>query len=74
VLLIGTPEPGLALDAARASMPKSRGSTGCPTKGRVIGEVLRDNRLKSDPIHPNAAGYRLIAERVAALLQKSGAI
>jgi lysophospholipase L1-like esterase len=27
--------------------------------------ILNDSSLRSDPIHPNSAGYRLIAERVA---------
>ena len=40
----------------------------------MVTEVLKDASLKSDPIHPNAQGYRVIAERVAGLLKKSGAI
>ena len=45
-----------------------------PYEKSVIGDVLKDTSLKSDPIHPNAKGYRVIAERVADLLKKSGAI
>jgi len=45
-----------------------------PYEGKVVGEILRDSGLKSDPIHPNALGYRLMAERIAALLKKSGAL
>ena len=45
-----------------------------PYEGDVITEVLKDARLKSDPIHPNAAGYHVIAERVAAALKKNGAL
>ena len=45
-----------------------------PYEGDVVTEVLKDARLRSDPIHPNAAGYRVIAERVAAALKKNGAL
>lgn len=73
VLLIGTPEPGLMV-----SPPAFYGAIaeelGVPYEGAVIGEVLKDASLKSDPIHPNARGYRLIAERLAAALRESGAI
>lgn len=73
VLLIGTPEPGLLV-----SPPAFYGAIaeelGVPYEGAVIGEVLKDASLKSDPIHPNARGYRLIAERLAATLRESGAI
>jgi lysophospholipase L1-like esterase len=31
----------------------------------VMKGILSDSKLKSDPIHPNGAGYRLIAERIA---------
>jgi lysophospholipase L1-like esterase len=73
VLLIGTPEPGFSVTppAFYAAVAKD---LRLPYEEAVIGEVLRDASLKSDPIHPNAQGYRLIAERVAAALRKSGAI
>ena len=45
-----------------------------PYEGGVVTEVLKDASLKSDPIHPNARGYRVIAERVAERLKKAGAI
>ena len=30
--------------------------------------------MKADPIHPNAQGYRAVAEAVAALLKRGGAL
>jgi lysophospholipase L1-like esterase len=73
VLLIGTPEPALVPSppAFYATLAKDMR---VPYEGDVITEVLKDTRLKSDPIHPNAAGYRLIAERIAARLKQAGAI
>jgi acyl-CoA thioesterase I len=73
VLLIGTPEPSLAPSppAFYAAVAKE---FRIPYESAAITEVLKDASLKSDPIHPNARGYRLIAERIAATLKKSGAI
>lgn len=36
----------------------------------VVGEVLSDDALKADAIHPNRAGYTRLADAAAALLQR----
>ena len=73
VLLIGTPEMGFTLTPPDfyAAIAKQ---FGLPYEGDVLTKIFRDGSLKADQIHPNALGYRLMAERVAELLRKSGAI
>lgn len=73
VVLIGTPEPGLTVTAAGfyADIAKE---FHIPYEGSVVGKILRDPSLKSDAIHPNAKGYRLMAERVYELVRKAGAV
>jgi lysophospholipase L1-like esterase len=73
VFLIGTPEPGFTVSppAVYAGIAKEYR---LPYEQSIIGEVLKDRTLKSDPIHPNAQGYKLIAERLAVSLKASGAI
>jgi len=73
VLLIGTPEPGFSVTPPPfyAAIAKE---FRLPYEEGAIGEVLKDNALKSDPIHPNARGYRVIAERLAETLKQAGAI
>jgi acyl-CoA thioesterase I len=73
VLLIGTPEPGFSVSPPPfyAGIAKD---FGLPYEETVMSEVLKDAALKSDPIHPNARGYRVIAERLAERLKHSGAI
>jgi lysophospholipase L1-like esterase len=73
VFLIGTPEPAL-LPSPPAFYGTVAKEFGIPYEGDVITQVLKDTSLKSDPIHPNARGYRVIAERVAERLRKAGAI
>jgi lysophospholipase L1-like esterase len=72
VVLLSVPRPGLLLKAAgfyREVAKRYR----VPLENKVLTEILRDDSLKSDLIHPNAAGYRRLAEAVAALLQGNGA-
>jgi acyl-CoA hydrolase len=46
--------------------------SGTPLIDEVLAGVLSDDALKSDPIHPNAAGYRRVAEGIHQALQKQG--
>jgi len=73
VVLIGVPEPRL-FGGAPDFYARVAEEMQLPLEDEVFNEVLKDNRLKSDPIHANAAGYRVVAERLAELLRESGAL
>ena len=73
VLLIGAPEPGFTVSPPAFYAGIAKQFT-LPYEDAAIGEVLRDSSLKSDAVHPNARGYRVIAERLAERLKASGAI
>jgi acyl-CoA thioesterase I len=73
VVLIGVPAPGLVLSTARF-YKKIAEDTGVPLEGSLLVDILGDSKLKADPIHPNGEGYRLLAQGIAALLRKTGAL
>lgn len=74
VLLLGVPRPGLfGLESAPFYFELAERME-LPLEADIIPRVLSDNRLKSDPIHPNADGYRLIAEAIHKRLRESGAL
>jgi lysophospholipase L1-like esterase len=73
VVLIGTPEPGFSLTPA-AFYGEIAKEMRIPYEGEVLTKILRDSTLKADQVHPNAQGYRLMAERVYELLKKAGAV
>ena len=67
--------PGFSLSVSPEPMYKDIAKEfKIPLEEKTLSDILADNSLKSDYIHPNAAGYRRLAEAVAALLKKSGAI
>ena len=73
VVLIAVPKPGLfpAPPDFYAGIAKE---FGLPYEDAALKAILRDNELKSDLAHPNARGYAKLAEAIAALLKKNGAL
>ena len=73
VVLIGVPKPGLLPSAAGFYEDIAR-EFKLPYESAALRKILTDNSLKSDLVHPNSAGYARLAEAVAALLKKAGAV
>jgi len=73
VVLLGVPQFGLLFRPPDLYADLAR-QLQLPYDGESLAEIERDPTLKSDPIHPNAAGYRKLAERVYTLLHAAGAV
>lgn len=73
VVLIGVPARGLFIDTAEVYYAVAE-ETGVPLEDEVLAEVISEQSLKSDRVHPNAAGYRELARAVHALLAAAGAV
>ncbi|WP_296891744.1 arylesterase [Thiobacillus sp.] len=73
VVLIGVPEPKL-FGGAPDFYARVAKDMKLPLEEEAFNDVLKDNRLKSDPIHANAAGYRVVAERLDEFLKEAGAL
>ena len=73
VLLVAVPALGITLKPPNLYQELAR-EFSIPLEGKALAHILGKSSLKSDYIHPNAAGYRLLAEALAELLKKSGAL
>ncbi len=73
VVLIGVPRPGL-MPSTAAIYGEIATEMKIPYDNSTLVKILTDNELKSDLVHPNAKGYAKMADGLAALLKKSGAI
>lgn len=73
VILLGVPKPGLFLNDAKlySNISENTDITYIPN---LIAEILSDASMKSDPVHPNKAGYRKMALALATTLRDSGAL
>lgn len=73
VVLISVPEPGLFLNPSPIYQRLAEDNH-IPVENDILASILANNTLKSDYIHPNSRGYRLLAEKIAHLLRQAGAI
>lgn len=74
LVLVGVPEPKILSLHAEPVYAELAQQYGLPIENEVLADVLGDRDLKSDQIHANEKGYRLVAEKIAALLKKAGAV
>ena len=73
VVLIAVPKP--ALFGGNASFYQAIAKEDdLHLESEILKDILYDNEFKADPIHPNAKGYRRLAEAIAELLRKAGAV
>jgi lysophospholipase L1-like esterase len=72
-VLLGVPKPGLFL-STHPLYRELAAELDVPLEDEALADILGDRELKSDEIHPNAAGYRRLAEALDQLLQNSGAL
>jgi len=71
-VLVGVPKPALVMSAPAFYSELAR-EFGVPYEPDIVSAVLYAADMKADPIHPNAKGYRKIAEALAKLLREAGA-
>jgi lysophospholipase L1-like esterase len=73
VVMLAVPSPDFSLSPPPLYAAVAK-ECGIPLEGRALAKILGKSALKSDHIHPNAAGYRQLAEAVAVLLKQCGAV
>lgn len=72
VLMLGVPKPNVFLMESAKIYRQIAEQQNVPINLDKLPEILGNNQLKSDMIHPNAEGYALMAETVYQLLVESG--
>jgi acyl-CoA thioesterase I len=70
VVLAGVPQLGLFISPAPFYAELAE-EYQLPFLDDTLSDILKDRSLKSDTIHPNAAGYRQLAEALAELIRNA---
>ncbi len=73
VLLIAVPKFGLFLKPAPLYQDVSE-QLNVPLNATSLSDILVDQNLKADTVHPNNAGYAKLAKEIATTLRTAGAI
>lgn len=74
VVLLGVPRPGLLFMASAEFYQQLSETFELANDLETLPDILASTSLKSDLVHPNAQGYRIIAENIHQLLQQHGAL
>ena len=70
VVLVGVPKLGFGLQVPELYSQIADQYT-IPLQKEILVDLLSDNSMKSDVIHPNASGYRLMAEAIYDLINRA---
>ncbi|WP_045223562.1 arylesterase [Methyloterricola oryzae] len=73
VVLMAVPRFGLTLSPPELYAQMAE-ELKLPLESGIMRSVVMNSAMKSDEVHPNAAGYKAVAEALAELLRKSGAV
>ena len=74
VVMLGVPTPRLFLLSSAEFYQQIADEHNIPVDLDTIPHILGENSLKSDTIHPNNAGYKLMADNIFGLLVDTGAL
>lgn len=74
VVMLGVPKPSLFLMSSADLYQQVAEELKIPIDLETLAKILSSNNLKSDAIHPNDQGYKLMAENIYMLLTETGAL
>lgn len=74
VVMLGVPKPSILLLSSADIYQQVAEELQIPVDLETLPDILSNKKLKSDTIHPNNEGYKLMAENIFNLLTDTGAL